>query len=416
MPELTTITETRLRELKAALTRLARDEAQRTRVVLLMDRLRDRPGHEAIVAELLRLLTESLGGRNAALYYRIDDDLCRLDLRGGRRVVGEIDDGLVRYVFETRESVSRELAFSRAGMTTPEPARGTTWVMPLLVGAELVAVLRLDDPSVAGRDQWAGVQPFLPFASVALRNEISAERRRRRILDEARRTGGDPDEDVAELKKAGVELEQARDELERRLAERSAELREMLEGTSSPVFALDEGFRYVAFNRSHASAMRALYGAEIEIGRNLLDYMTVARDREEARKHLERALGGEALLESAPSGEELRSKKYFEVSHHPVLAADGAVIGVAVFASDITERQRAEEDRLAHLRFFESLDQINRALQGTSDLEQMMSDVLDAVLDVFGCDRAWLVYPCDPASATYRVPMERTRPEYPGAL
>ena len=143
----------------------------------------------------------------------------------------------------------------------------------------------------------------------------------------------------------------------------------------------------------------------------MLDYMTVAEDREKARKNLDRALAGEHLLESAFSGEEPGPRRYFEVSHHPVRASDGPVIGVAVFANDVTERQRAEEDRLAHLRFFERLDQINRALHGTNDLEQMMSDVLDAALDVFDCDRAWLVYPCDPESASYRVPMERTRPD-----
>ena len=80
------------------------------------------------------------------------------------------------------------------------------------------------------------------------------------------------------------------------------------------------------------------------------------------------------------------------------------------------ERRTAEEDRASHLRFLESLDLVNRAMQGTSDLERMLSDVLDVVVAVFGCDRAWLIYPCDPATASYRVPMERTRPEYPGAL
>ncbi len=50
--------------------------------------------------------------------------------------------------------------------------------------------------------------------------------------------------------------------------------------------------------------------------------------------------------------------------------------------------------------------------KGTSDLEQMMGDVLDAVLVIFRCDRAWLLYPCDPEADSLRVPAERTRPEY----
>ncbi|MEJ2748276.1 MAG: PAS domain S-box protein, partial [Anaerolineae bacterium] len=83
---------------------------------------------------------------------------------------------------------------------------------------------------------------------------------------------------------------------------------------------------------------------------------------------------------------------------------------------DITERKRAEEERQAHLWFLESLDRVNRSIQGANNLEQMMSDVLDVVLDIFGCDRAWLLYPCDPEAAIWRVPVERTRPEYPGAM
>ena len=67
------------------------------------------------------------------------------------------------------------------------------------------------------------------------------------------------------------------------------------------------------------------------------------------------------------------------------------------------ERRTAEEDRASHLRFLESLDLVNRAMQGTSDLERMLSDVLDVVVAVFGCDRAWLIYPCDPATASYQT-------------
>src|SRR5678816_910347 len=50
--------------------------------------------------------------------------------------------------------------------------------------------------------------------------------------------------------------------------------------------------------------------------------------------------------------------------------------------------------RQAHLWFLESMDQVNRAIQATNDLEQMMSNVLGAVLTVLNSDRAWLVYPC----------------------
>src|SRR5207253_6222894 len=85
-------------------------------------------------------------------------------------------------------------------------------------------------------------------------------------------------------------------------------------------------------------------------------------------------------------------------------------------ASIAIERKRADEDRQANLWFLESMDQVNRAIQGTNDLEQMMSDVLDTALSIFKCDRAWLVYPCDPEATSWKVPMEHARPEFPGAF
>jgi len=120
----------------------------------------------------------------------------------------------------------------------------------------------------------------------------------------------------------------------------------------------------------------------------------------------------------------------------PVLASDGRVLGtfaiysrepssptppqqsiieqITDLASIAIERKRAEEEHQAHLWFLESMDRVNRAIQGTNDLEQMMSDVLDAVLSVFECDRSWLTYPCDPEAVSNGVRMQRTRPEFPG--
>jgi PAS domain S-box-containing protein len=98
------------------------------------------------------------------------------------------------------------------------------------------------------------------------------------------------------------------------------------------------------------------------------------------------------------------------------LLDEPSVQAIVVNARDITEQKQAEEEHRAHLWFLKSMDQVNRAIQGTNDLDQLMRDVLDAALAIFGCDRAWLVYPCDPKAISWNVPMERTRPEYPGAF
>jgi PAS domain S-box-containing protein len=89
--------------------------------------------------------------------------------------------------------------------------------------------------------------------------------------------------------------------------------------------------------------------------------------------------------------------------------------GVLTVSRNITERKLAEKERQANFHFFESMDKINRAMQGTNNLEQMMSDVLDTMLSIFDCQRAFLVYPCDPEAPSWRAVMERTQPGYPGA-
>ena len=68
------------------------------------------------------------------------------------------------------------------------------------------------------------------------------------------------------------------------------------------------------------------------------------------------------------------------------------------------------------LWFFENMDRVNRAIQGAADLDPMMNDVLGVVLEVLDCDRAFLMYPCDPDAPTWRAPMERTKPEFPGSF
>ena len=65
-----------------------------------------------------------------------------------------------------------------------------------------------------------------------------------------------------------------------------------------------------------------------------------------------------------------------------------------VSGTDIEDIKRAE--RTARVWFLESMDRINRAMQGTNDLEQMMNNSIDAMLSVFDSDRVFLYYPCDP--------------------
>jgi len=68
-----------------------------------------------------------------------------------------------------------------------------------------------------------------------------------------------------------------------------------------------------------------------------------------------------------------------------------------------------------HTRYLDGVARISKVILASNDIDQMLSDVLDAMLPILECDRAWLLFPCDPDAPTWSVPMERTRPEWPGA-
>jgi hypothetical protein len=53
------------------------------------------------------------------------------------------------------------------------------------------------------------------------------------------------------------------------------------------------------------------------------------------------------------------------------------------------------------------------AIRWTAELEQLLSEVLASTLSIMGCDRVWLLNPCDPDAEACRITMECNRPEYP---
>lgn len=229
---------------------------------------------------------------------------------------------------------------------------------------------------------------------------------------------------VHERSRAEEEVRQARDGLETKVAERTAELRrsetylsEAQRLTHTGTAALDAVTGEIIHSSDEHSR---LYGFDPDRGMPSFEEFRQRvhpDDRAAWTEALRRGIKQAAIVEGEfrvvpPQG----PPRYLGAIVHPVLNARGELEEFVATVADVTERKRAEKEHRAQLRFLESMDAIDRAIQGTSDLEQMMSDVLDVVLATFGCDRAWLVYPCDPGTDSHRVRMERTRPEFIGAF
>jgi two-component system NtrC family sensor kinase len=134
-------------------------------------------------------------------------------------------------------------------------------------------------------------------------------------------------------------------EMENALARQASVLEGVLESTDAAIFSVDRDYCYTSFNSVHAGTMKALYGADIRIGVSILDYMT-PEDMWVSKGDFDRAFSGKTFVVETDSGDVQMLQCFFEISHNPILNADGQVTGVAVFARDITDRKQAEQAML----------------------------------------------------------------------
>ena len=230
----------------------------------------------------------------------------------------------------------------------------------------------------------------------------------------------------AARRKAQDLLERARAQLETRVRERTADLersnerlreseeqwRAVFENNPTMYFMVDAAGTVVSVNPFGAEQLG--YSVDELVGQSMLKVF-YGPDRQAVQAHVAVCL--QQL--GRPFRWDLRKVRkdgtvlWVRETAKAMRRAGGEPI-VLVASEDITEHKEAEEDRQERRWMIESMDRVNRAIQGTNDLEQMMSDVLDATLSIFQCDRAWLVYPCDPEASSVRHTMHRARPEFPG--
>ena len=301
------------------------------------------------------------------------------------------EDGMPGPFIEVNELACRRLGYSREELVRMTP-------------------MELDDPRYRDR---------IALAMERLLKDGHAVFETAQIAKDGRSIPVEVSTRVLELKGKRLLFSIVRDITERKRAEDAQQreralLRCIIDSASDLIYIKDRDGVYLCCNKASEKFI-GLSESE-QIGKTDLDFFD--REKAEVIQKLDR----QVLAEGKP----LRVEEWvtdregdrvlFDSLKAPYYGPNGEVMGLVGISRDITERKRAEEERLAYLRLFESMDRVNRALQGTTNLEQMMSDVLYVVLSIFESDRAFLMYPCDPEAAAWQVPMERTRPEYPGAL
>ncbi len=139
--------------------------------------------------------------------------------------------------------------------------------------------------------------------------------------------------DITERKKA-----------EQAFARQNALFEGILASVNEGIFSVDTHYCHTSFNKRHAEVMKTLYGVDIEIGGNLLDYQTNPLDRKIAKNNIDKSLKGEFIIDEKASGDENLTRKWFEIRHCPVKNEKDEIVGVSIFSRDITERKKTEEE------------------------------------------------------------------------
>jgi diguanylate cyclase (GGDEF)-like protein/PAS domain S-box-containing protein len=109
------------------------------------------------------------------------------------------------------------------------------------------------------------------------------------------------------------------------------------------IFSLDTHYRYTAFTESHRHIMKLIWGADIAIGQNMLEYIHREDDRKKTSEKFDKVLGGETLILDEEYGDESRhTHLWWEGRYAPIYDVKNKIVGVSAVVIDVTQRKQIE--------------------------------------------------------------------------
>ncbi|MBI5679888.1 MAG: PAS domain S-box protein [Methanobacterium sp.] len=180
-------------------------------------------------------------------------------------------------------------------------------------------------------------------------------------------------EDITERKRMEEDLKRA-----------YATFNSIFEGPENIIaFSLDNKYNYIFFNQAHSQTMKNIWGVDIEIGKNMLDYISFPEDRMKAKINYDRALSGENFIELEAYGEETLSRRYWENIYNPIQSGK-SIIGLTVFCIDITERKKAEDALRKSEEKFRAIFENVQDIFFQTDIKGKIIEVSPSVENYFG--------------------------------
>lgn len=110
------------------------------------------------------------------------------------------------------------------------------------------------------------------------------------------------------------------------------------------ILSLDADYNYLAFTASHKKMMKKLWGQDIEVGKNMIEYVPDPEIKKQLKTDYDRALGGEHFEYIQKYGNENLPDQYWENRFAPIISKDNSVVGLTLYVTNITHRVEVEKE------------------------------------------------------------------------
>ncbi|MFH2140453.1 MAG: ATP-binding protein [Pseudomonadota bacterium] len=168
-----------IQRLQKRLRRLAEEKSNLQLIMRLIEQINPLPGIEEMVHTMLLSMVDTIGGTNIKLYYFVEAELRYVDFMGETRILPDFDDPLVAQVATSSAFIEQRGDTDNALLLDAAVEGSWTWGFPLLVGKELIGVIKLENLHISGASLRTFLPVFFSHAALILSNEIRAESRRK---------------------------------------------------------------------------------------------------------------------------------------------------------------------------------------------------------------------------------------------